>query len=220
MKNYIQNIIFFLLPQNANTTGVYEKTLSPELHNSPGRRKRAAELSLITSPPTFTATVSKHTQPTGVTASSLTHSGFTSTDQSTNTGSQPSVDFNPTADPTANEKPGESYTSASHSNSTNIQSSDPTVFGTSAFSLTSVPPATLPPWLTKQTQTGDMTSDSSPLGLTPSQLRLSTHDASITGHFSTRSATGSGTTGGRVLSVNTASLNFLQPLLCLLDRFL
>ncbi|KAM7414498.1 hypothetical protein PAMA_019354 [Pampus argenteus] len=180
--------------QNANTTAVYKSTLSPELHNSPGRRKRNAELSLITSPLTFTATVSEHIQPTSVTASSPARSGLTSVDQSTNTGTQPSVEFNPTADPAATENSSKSYTSASHSSSTNIQSSDPTAFRTSAFSLTSMPPATLPPWQTKQAQAGDMTSDSSPLGLTPSQLHLSTRDASITGHFSTRSAAGSGTT--------------------------
>ncbi|XP_067445742.1 phosphatidylinositol phosphatase PTPRQ [Thunnus thynnus] len=198
---------------SANTTDVYKRSLSPELHNSPGRRKRTVELSLITSPPTFTATVSDRAQPTDVTASTLTHSGLTSADQSTNTDAQPSMDFNPTADPTATEKSGKSYTSASHANSANIQSSDPTVFGTSAFSLTSVPPATLPPWLTKQTHARDMTSDSSPLGLTPSQVRLSTRDASVTGHLSTRSATGSGTTGvtvrEEVMDVLSEELSYL-----------
>ncbi|CAK6951123.1 phosphatidylinositol phosphatase PTPRQ [Scomber scombrus] len=190
-----------------NTTDVYKKTLFPELHNSPERRKRTAELSLITSPPTFTATISDRTQPISVTVSSLT-----SADQSTNTGSRPSMDFNPTADPTATEKPSKTNT-ASHSDSTDIQSSDPTVFGTSAFSLTSVPPATLPPWLTKQTQVGGMTSDSSPLGLTSGQLRLSTYDASVTGHFSTRSGAGSGTTGvtvrQEVVDVLSEELSYL-----------
>ncbi|KAM7396652.1 hypothetical protein PAMP_019678 [Pampus punctatissimus] len=66
---------------------------------------------------------------------------------------------------------------------------------------------------TKQAQAGDMTSDSSPLGLTPSQLHLSTRDASITGHFSTRSAAGSGTTGvtvrEEVMDVLSEELSYL-----------
>lgn len=187
-----------------NTTGLYEdETLPP----NPGRRKRAAELSLITSPPTFTATISDRTQPTGVTASGYMHSELRAADHIANTDAQP------TADSMVTENPSTSYASASHSNSTNIQSSDSAAFATSAFSLTSVPPATPPPWLTKQSHAGDMTSDSSPLALTPGQLRLSTHDASIMGHFSTRSAAASGTTGGSALTTNTASLNFLQLLI-------
>lgn len=178
-----------------NTTGLYED------NPLPGRSKRAAELSLITSPPTFTATISDRTLPTGVTAFSLAHTGERNSDRITNTDAQP------TADSMVTKTPSTSFTSASHSNSTNIQSYNSTVSGTSAFSLTSAPPATLPPWLTKQSHAGDMTSGSSPLALTSGQLRLSTHDASITGHFSTRSATASGTTGGRELIINTASLN-------------
>ncbi|XP_037623294.1 phosphatidylinositol phosphatase PTPRQ isoform X2 [Sebastes umbrosus] len=195
------------LSAEMNTTGLNEDvTLPPDVNNNPGRRKRAAELSVITSPPTFTATISDRTLPTGATASSLTHSGQ-STDHITNTNAQP------TANSMVTEKPSTSYISASHSNSTNIQSSDSPVSGTSALSLTSVPPATLPPWLTKQTHPGDMTSDSSPLALTPGQLRLSTHDASITGHFSTRSAAASGTTGvtvrEEVMDVLSEDLSYL-----------
>lgn len=89
-----------------------------------------------------------------------------------------------------------------HSNSTSFDSSDSSLFGT----LTSEPPVTLPPWLTNQSHAGDMTSDSSPLDLTPGQLRWSTRDASITGHLSTRSATVSGVTGGEALTGHTAPL--------------
>lgn len=194
---------FFFLQ---NTTGLHEnKTLPPDVRNNPGRRKRTAELSLITSPPTFTATISDRTLPTGATASSLTHSGQRSANPITNTDAQS------TAHSVVTEKSSTSYVSALYS--TSIQSSDSAVSGTSALSLTSVPPATLPPWLTRQSHAGDMTSDSSPLALTPGQLRLSTHDASVTGHFLTRSAAATGTTGGRALIINTASLNFLQPLI-------
>ncbi|XP_076588486.1 phosphatidylinositol phosphatase PTPRQ [Chaetodon auriga] len=188
------------LTGEVNTTGLNEdETLLPDVHTNPGRRKRAAELGLVTSPPTFTATISDRTLPTSVTASSLSHSP----DQITNT--------HPTADSTDTEKPVTSYASASHSNNTNIPSTDSAVFGPSAFSLTSVPPATLPPWLTKQSHAGDMTSDSSPLALTPGQLRLSTHDASNTGYFSTRGA--SGTTGvtvrEEVMDVLSEELSYL-----------
>lgn len=188
---------FFFVLQN--TTGLGEdETPPPDVHD---RRKRTAELSLVTSPLTFTATISDRTLPTSVTASRPTRSS----DQITNTDAQP------TADVMVPEEPGTSFPSASYSNSTNIQSTHSAVFGTSVFSPTSVPPATLPPWLTKQSQAGHKTSDSSPLALTPGQLRLSTHDASFTGHFSTRSAAASGTTGGRALTINTASLTFLKP---------
>lgn len=170
-------------------TGVDEEETPPSVVHS--RRKRTAELSLVTSPLSFTATVSDRTLPTSVTASDLTR---------------------PTADSTAPEEPGASYSSASHSTSTNMHmSADPAVFGTSVFSPTSVPHATLPPWLAHQSQAGHKTSDPTPLALTSGQLRLSTHDASSTGHFSTRSAVPSGTTGGGALTSNTASLTFLQP---------
>ncbi|GLD58656.1 phosphatidylinositol phosphatase PTPRQ, partial [Lates japonicus] len=177
------------LTAEMNTTDLYEdETPPPDVHNSPGRRKRAVELSLVTSPPTFTATVSERTLPNSMTHSSFTQSALISPDHITN------PDVQPTVDPMVTEKPSTSYASASYSDSTNSQSSDSSVFGTSAFSLTSVPPTTLPPWLTKQSHAGDMTSDLSPLALTSSQVRLSTRDASITGHFSTRSAAASGTT--------------------------
>jgi len=168
--------------------------------SNPERRKRSAALSLITSPPTFTATISDRTLPSA-TASSVTHSGQRSTLYLTNTDAQP------TADSTVTEKPGTSYVPAVLSNSTHIQPTASAVPGSSAFPLTSVPPATLPPWLTKRSHTGDMTLDSSALSLTPGQLRLSTHDASTIGHFSTRSAAASGTTGGGALALNTASRN-------------
>ncbi|KAA8590153.1 hypothetical protein FQN60_014087 [Etheostoma spectabile] len=175
------------LTAEMNTTGLHKvKTLPPDVNKNPQRRKRTAELSLITSPPTFTATISDRTLPTGATASSLTYSGQRSTDPITNTNAQL------TAHSMVTEKSSTSYVSVSYS--TSSQSSDSAVSGTSALSLTSVPPATLPPWLTRQSHARDITSDSSPLALTPGQLRLSTHDASVTGHFLTRSAAVTGTT--------------------------
>ncbi|XP_029289790.1 phosphatidylinositol phosphatase PTPRQ [Cottoperca gobio] len=194
------------LTAEMNTTGSYEEvTLPPDVHNNPGWRKRTAELSLITSPPTFTATISDRTLPKGSTVSSFTQRR--SADNITNTDAQP------TAASMVTENPSTSYISASHFNSTNIQSSDSAVPGDSAFSLTSVPPATPPPWLTKQSHAGDMTSDSSPLALTTGQLRLSTHDASITGHFSTRNAAASGTTGvtvrEEVMDILSEELSYL-----------
>ena len=181
-----------------------DETVPPDVSNNSGRRKRTAELSLITSPPTFTATVPDRTLPKGSTASGLTHSGQRIADQITNTYAQV------TAASAVTEEPNTSYISASHSDSTNTQSSDSAVSGTSSFSPTSVPPATPPPWLTKQSQAGDLTSDSSRLALTPGQLRLFTQDASITGPFLTRNTATSGATGARELSKHTASLNFLQ----------
>lgn len=187
--------MFFFLQ---NTTQLHENaTLPSEVLNSHVRRKRSAELSLITSPPSFTATVSEITSPPSFTATvsdrtlpaDVTASSFPHTEHLSNT------DIQLTTDSTVTEEPRASYTTASHTNSTNIQNSDAADFGTSAFSFTTVPPATLPPWLTTQLQVEDIT-DSSPLALTPGQLRLSTRDA-ITGHLSTRSATSSGTTGLR-----------------------
>lgn len=130
-----------------------------------------------------------------MTASRPTHSS----EQITNTVAQPTADSS------------SSYSSALHSDNTNVQSTDSAVFGTSAFSATSMLPATHPPWLTKQSQAeGHQNSGSSPLALTRGQLRLSTNDASITGHFSTRGAAASGVTGGRALTMNTACLTFLH----------
>ncbi|XP_034444644.1 phosphatidylinositol phosphatase PTPRQ isoform X3 [Hippoglossus hippoglossus] len=178
------------LTAEANGTDLYEEeTLSPDVHNNSRRRKRTAELGLITSPPTFTATVAERTLRTDMTSSTVDHSGLSSPADITST------DVQPTADPMVAEKPSTNVTSASHSSTTNVQSSDSSVPGTTAFFLTSALPATLPPWLTKQSQAGDMTSGSSPMAVTPNPLRLSTRDASNTGHFSTRSAATSGITG-------------------------
>ncbi|TMS05999.1 Phosphatidylinositol phosphatase PTPRQ [Larimichthys crocea] len=146
------------LTAEVNTTDSNEdETPPPGVHENSGRRKRDAELDLVTSPPTFTATISDRTLPTSVTASNPTHS----TNQITNTDAQPA------ADSTVTEKPSTSHTSASHSNSTDIQSTDSTVFETSALSLTSVPPATLPPWLMGKTHAGDVSSGTSASALTP-----------------------------------------------------
>ncbi|CAI5664315.1 unnamed protein product [Oreochromis niloticus] len=192
----------------ANTTGFYEnETRPPDVHNSLKRHKRTAELGLITSPPTFTATISDRTLHTSTTASSFTHSGLRSTDYITNTNAQP------TTDPMATNRPSPDYDTASRSDNPNMQSSDSAVSGTSALSLTSVPSVTLPPWLTKQLHAGEVTSDSAPLALTPGQLRLSTLDASITEHFSTRSGAVSGTTGvtvrQEVMDVLSEELSYL-----------
>ncbi|XP_013765491.1 phosphatidylinositol phosphatase PTPRQ [Pundamilia nyererei] len=171
------------------------------------RHKRTAELGLITSPPTFTATISDRTLHTSATASSFTHSGLRSTDYITNTNAQP------TTYPMATNRPSPDYDTASRSDNPNMQSSDSAVSGTSALSLTSVPSVTLPPWLTKQLHAGEVTSGSAPLALTPGQLRLSTLDASITEHFSTRSGAVSGTTGvtvrQEVMDVLSEELSYL-----------
>lgn len=159
------------------------------VHN---RRKRTAELSLVTSPLAFTATRSDHALPSSVTASSSTHSS----DQLANTNSQ--LTFNSTIlHPAASTT---DYSSASRS--TNFQSADPAVSGTSVFSPTSVPATTLPPWLTRQSQSGGESSLSPSLALTSGHHLSSTHGA-IAGHFSTRSAAVSGNTGGGELTANT-----------------
>ncbi|XP_042351374.1 phosphatidylinositol phosphatase PTPRQ [Plectropomus leopardus] len=193
------------LTAEMNTTDLYEdETRPPHVQNNPGRRKRTAELSTTASPMTFTATISDRTLLAGMTVSSITQLGQRSTDQITN------MDGQTTAHSMVTEMPG--YNSSSHSNSTAIPSSDSAVSGTSAFSLTSVSASMPPPWLTKQSHAGDMTSVSSPLALTPGQLRLSTHDASITGH-ATRSAAASGTTGvtvrEEVMDVLSEELSYL-----------
>ncbi|XP_014192528.1 phosphatidylinositol phosphatase PTPRQ [Haplochromis burtoni] len=202
-ETLLQNITM-----TANTTGFYEnETHPPDVHNSSKRHKRTAELGLITSPPTFTATISDRTLHTSATASSFTHSGLRSTDYITNTNAQP------TTYPMATNRPSPDYDTASRSDNPNMQSSDSAVSGTSALSLTSVPSVTLPPWLTKQLHAGEATSGSAPLALTPGQLRLSTLDASITEHFSTRSGAVSGTTGvtvrQEVMDVLSEELSYL-----------
>lgn len=174
-----------------------DATVPSDVVKSHWRRKRNVELSLITSPPSFTATVSDHTLPTGATASSFPH-----TEHITNT------DLQATTKSIVTEELRTNPTATSQTNSTTIQSSDSTAdFGTSALPFTTVPPATLPPWLTTQSHADDMT-DSTSLALTPGQLRLSTRDA-VTGHLSTRSAASSGTTGGRSLTLRTASFSSL-----------
>ncbi|XP_029378292.1 phosphatidylinositol phosphatase PTPRQ [Echeneis naucrates] len=190
------------LTAEVNSTDIEQnETLPTEGPDSQGRRKRTAELSLITSVPTFTTTVVKaRTLPF-----SVTESGRESPDHITNN------DIQPTDDPMDTDNPSTSY--ALHASSTNIESFDSSVSGAFAFSLTSVPPASLPPWLTKQSNAGDMTSDSPPLALTTGQVRLSTRDASIMGHFSTRSAAALATTGvtvkEEVVDVMAEELSYL-----------
>lgn len=157
------------------------------VHN---RRKRTAELRMVTSPLTFTATRSDHALPSSVAASNPTHSS----DQLANTNSQ--LTFNSTI----SRLPASTTDYSSHS--TSFQSADPAVSGTSVFSPTSVPATTLPPWLTRQSQSGDESSLSPSLALTSGHPLSSTHGASITGHFSTRGAAVSGNTGGGELTTN------------------
>ncbi|XP_068168501.1 phosphatidylinositol phosphatase PTPRQ isoform X2 [Antennarius striatus] len=193
------------LTAEENSTDLGEgQTLSPNVQNSPGRRKRNANLSLVTSPQAFTATISDRPVSTHVMASNPTRSRR----QITNTDGQV------IAVSTITEKPSTAYASTSHSNSTDPRSAGSAVFDTSDFSITSAPPATFPPWLTEQSQFyGDVTSDSSPLALTRGQLRLSTHGASITGDFSTRSAAASSATGvtvrEEVMDVLSEELSYL-----------
>uniref|UniRef100_UPI0037E94576 phosphatidylinositol phosphatase PTPRQ n=1 Tax=Semicossyphus pulcher TaxID=241346 RepID=UPI0037E94576 len=180
------------LTAEMNTTGMYEEeTLPPDAPNNPGRRKRSAELSEITSPPTFTATVSDRTLPTAVTASRVTRLRLRSVDHIT----AHNADSQPTVDSMVTKESSTSHTSALPANNDSTGATDSTVFGTAAFSLTSLQPASLPPWLTKQPNARDVNSDASALALTQGQHRISTRDASITGHFSTRISAASGTTG-------------------------
>ncbi|XP_041652025.1 phosphatidylinositol phosphatase PTPRQ [Cheilinus undulatus] len=178
------------LTAEMNTSGMFEdETQPPDIHDNPGRRKRTAELSEITSPPTFTATLSDRTLLTVVTNSHFKHIRLRMADHTTNTEAQPTAASMIADDSSTTSPPALPF------DNKNIQSTDSMITATAAFSLTSVPPASLPPWLTKQSYASEMTSDSSPLALTTGQLRMSTHDAPIMGHFSTRMAAASGTTG-------------------------
>ncbi|XP_029991434.1 phosphatidylinositol phosphatase PTPRQ [Sphaeramia orbicularis] len=178
--------------QNETTTSLYEEESFPP--ESPVRRKRHVVPSLTTSPPTFTATVSDHT------LTSAAH-----TDAPPTLDSNPSVHSMVPGTPTSNEAP------TLHGANTDIQTSEPAVFVTSALSLTSASPATHPPWLTRRSEMEDMTSAS--FTLTTGQLHLSTRDASLTGHYSTRSTAVSGTTGvtvrEEVMDVLSEELSYL-----------
>lgn len=214
--------------QNLNETGLYGNgTFPPDPYDDSHRRKRSADLSLTTSPPAFTASLSDRTMFTSITTSSLTLSEATSSDPSTNTDPQldpdpsPDPDDSPTTDPMITDSPSTSGTNltslTSMASETDLTSAsalnvDHSVSVTSDLPLTSAPSATPPPWLTHQSQTGDMTSDPpltsdlpltsdpSPLTLSPAPPRFSTRAAGITGHssHSTRKAV-TGTPGGRAL---------------------
>ncbi|KAM8861703.1 LOW QUALITY PROTEIN: phosphatidylinositol phosphatase PTPRQ [Synchiropus picturatus] len=181
---------------NTNATASYMNETT-DVHNSSGRRKRDAELSLITSPPTFTATVSDRT---GATAVSLAFVRSRFADQRTNSDAQPKVDFSLTDEVTEKATDSDAYN----------QTSATEVLSTSAFLLTSAPPTTLPPWLTRPSQTEDLTSVHSRPALTPNQHRLSTRDVSEPGQFSTRTA--SSVTGGKSCQC------FLFNLFCLVEE--
>ncbi|CAG13065.1 unnamed protein product [Tetraodon nigroviridis] len=174
------------LHADVNTTSLTEdETMSAGVHD---RRKRSVDLSLVTPPLTFTATLSDQTLPSTVTLSSSAHSS----DQLANTNSQLTVDS------TISHLPESSTNYSSALLSTNFQSAGSAVSRTAVFVPTSVPPATLPPWLTRQTQAGGETSLSPSFALTPGQLFSSTHGTANTGPFSTRGAAVSGSTGGSV----------------------
>ncbi|CAJ1056803.1 phosphatidylinositol phosphatase PTPRQ [Xyrichtys novacula] len=192
------------LSAEENTTDMYDDVTRPP--GVPGRRKRTAELTEITSPPIFTTTLADRTQPTVVTASSFTQFRQRSVDSITNTEAQP------TAVSMITEESDVTSAPALSSSNENIQSTDPAMLVTAVFSLTSAPPASLPPWLTKQPRDEAMTSDSFPLALTLGKLRMSTNHASLTGQFSTRAAA-SGTTGvtvrQEVMDVLSGELSYL-----------
>ncbi|XP_047246635.1 phosphatidylinositol phosphatase PTPRQ [Girardinichthys multiradiatus] len=178
------------------------QTLPPNVSNSLRRIKRSDELSLVTSPPTFTATVSARTPPTAMTASSFARSESRSTGHTANT------DFQPTLHPALADESTPGYDSESIT-----QSSDNVNSRTSALSMISVSLNTLPPWLMQQSHTEAVTSTTSALRLTPGQQRLSTRDASFTGHISTRNAGVTGTTGvtvkEEVVDVLSEKLSYL-----------
>ncbi|XP_014838500.1 PREDICTED: phosphatidylinositol phosphatase PTPRQ isoform X3 [Poecilia mexicana] len=188
---------------SGNITDSHEnETLPPNVDNTLRRRKRSDELSPVTSPPTFTATVSARTPPTGMTASSFARSESRSTDHTANT------DFQPTLHLALADESSPGY------DSENItQSSDNVSSRTSALPVTSVSRNTHPPWLTEQSRTDALTSASFALGLTPGQLRLSTRDASFTGNVSTRSGAVTGTPGvtirQEVVDVLSKELSYL-----------
>ncbi|XP_038124665.1 phosphatidylinositol phosphatase PTPRQ [Cyprinodon tularosa] len=163
---------------SGNITDFFEnQTNHPVVDNLLRRRKRSDELTPVTSPPAFTATISARTTPTAMTASSFHHSENRSTDHSTNT------DFQPTLHPAIADESSPGYESKNVTpSSLNVESR------TSAMSVISVSPNTLPSWLIQQSHTEAVTSAVSNMGLTPGQQRLSTRDASSAGRISTRNA--------------------------------
>ncbi|XP_014873798.1 phosphatidylinositol phosphatase PTPRQ isoform X2 [Poecilia latipinna] len=188
---------------SGNITDSHEnETLPPNVDNTLRRRKRSDELSPVTSPLTFTATVSARTPPTGMTASSFARSESRSTDHTANT------DFQPTLHLALADESSPGYDSENI-----IESSDNVSSRTSALPVTSVSRNTHPPWLTEQSRTDAVTSASSALGLTPGQLRLSTRDVSFTGNVSTRSGAVTGTPGvtirQEVVDVLSKELSYL-----------
>ncbi|MED6235660.1 hypothetical protein ATANTOWER_031113, partial [Ataeniobius toweri] len=187
---------------SGNITDLNKTQTRPNVSNSLRRIKRSDELSPVTSPPTFTATVSARTPPTAMTASSFARSESRSTGHTANT------DFQPTLHPALADESTPGYDSESIT-----QFSDNVNSRTSALSMISVSLNTLPPWLMQQSHTEAVTSATSALRLTPGQQRLSTRDASVTGHISTRSAGVTGTTGvtvrEEVVDVLSEKLSYL-----------
>ncbi|XP_075894107.1 phosphatidylinositol phosphatase PTPRQ isoform X3 [Nelusetta ayraudi] len=188
-----------------NTSGLYEdETAAPPRVRD--RRKRSAELSLVTLPLTFTATVpDRSTLPRG----GPTSDPARSSPHTTHADARPTVDSSTSSSSSSSS----SHSAASRSDTPSMPSTPSAAFGTSFFSPTSAPPATHPPWLTRQSQAeGRHTSGSSPLAPTRGQLRTSTNDASVTGYFSTRSASGAaGTVAVReeVMDVLPDDLSYL-----------
>lgn len=163
-----------------NTTNLNQSETRPVAPANLLRQKRSSELIVTTSPPTFTATVSPRTLPTGMTTSSVTLSASRSTYRTANTDAEPTLH--------TVVKSSSSFVSQSHSSA--------------GSSVTSMPPATLPHRLTEQSHTNTSAS-----ALTPGQLRLSTRDASVTAHISIRSTAVSGTPGATAASRSLALLS-------------
>uniref|UniRef100_A0AAV2KVW1 Protein-tyrosine-phosphatase n=1 Tax=Knipowitschia caucasica TaxID=637954 RepID=A0AAV2KVW1_KNICA len=132
---------------NDSATGFYEERT---FTNSPGRRKRNADF--ITSPPSFTPSVSKLSSDTSAITEGLNTS--------------------PAFTPSSTEE---------------FFSSMPSDRSTNAYSVTSGPPVTLPPWLMRQSRT-DVTDGS----LSTAYHAVNTREASVTGPYT--STTGSAST--------------------------
>ncbi|KAF7670333.1 hypothetical protein LDENG_00018790 [Lucifuga dentata] len=204
------------LTAEPNVTTTEESTVPPDVNGSPRRHKRAAieaTATEATSAPTFTPTVSDRTPATGMTASSLTHSG--NPEHSSTAYDLLGMAHKPTVDPMVTQLFFTTQTGLTTSTSTAVPNtaanlpSGPAVSGTSALSVTSVSPATLPTWLTQQSQTDDLISDPFPLTRQP---QLSSHNA-LTEHASTRRTAATGTAGvtvrEEVLKVLSEELSYL-----------
>ncbi|XP_072290555.1 phosphatidylinositol phosphatase PTPRQ [Eucyclogobius newberryi] len=174
MEDNLLQDITLTAPLIESTTGLYEDSTFTD---RPGRSKRNADF--ITSPPFFTPSVSKRS----ASDSSITNAPYASDEPTL--GSTLTVTSIVTA---------ESFSKTSSATSGSA---------TYAYSATSSPPVTHPPWLTRQSRT-DMTTASH---------SLSTRDASVTGGY-TAYTTGSGITASvsvreEVLDVLSEEMSYL-----------